>query len=74
MQDCDGGAQTAWHLHRDTAQTQPLKYHSNLVNISLKGKIEVASGCVQTMRYLSDPCPSTRGEICFDNPSHLSWA
>lgn len=28
--DCDGGA---WHLHRDMAQTHPLRYHSNQVNV-----------------------------------------
>lgn len=75
VQDCNGGAQTAWHLHRNTAQTHPLRYHSNQVSMSLpvlQGKIEVASGCVQIMRCLSSTCPSTRDEICFDNPSHLS--
>lgn len=47
------------------------------VNMSLpvqQGKAEMASGCVQIMRCLSGPGPSTRDEFCFDNPSHLSWA
>lgn len=77
VQDCNGGAQTAWHWPRDTAQTHPLRHHPNQVNVSLPmlhRKTEVASGCVQIMRDLSGPCLSTRDEIFFDNPSHLSWA